>query len=552
MALFALAHALVRLPARAQEAPRPQPSQPGAAATAGAPDTAGVEGKTIGAVHIVTQNIFDPAKPGESRRLFRLANHLHFTTRPEVIRRQLLFHAGDPFSTEAVRESERLLRANPYFYDVAIRPAGSSGDKVDVSVVTRDVWTLQGGASYNHAGGANTGELEIEDVNFLGTGKDLILAHRANVDRRSNLFRYRDPNLFGSRALLDFHLSSNSDGHARLLDLEHPFFALDTRWAAGMTAYQNQQIDRLYFGGEIADRFRQRHDFAELFAGFSPGLVDGATQRWRLGYTYDRSRFAPAAGFPAAAATPADRTLGYPWIGYDYIEDGFVTVRDLDRIQRTEDLNLGRQLSLRLGWSARAFGGDSGQLVFKSKAADAWTPTPRQTLLATASLAGRLRAGLVENGLVGAALRYYARDLGKNLFYFSVSGNAALRLDPETQLLLGGDNGLRGYPLRFQAGDRRFLATLEQRFYGEREYLHLLHLGAAVFFDAGSAWFVEPNPAQPLEANRRILKDIGAGLRICSSRSAGGSVVHFDLAFPLDRTRSLKALQILISTGETF
>ena len=61
-------------------------------------------------------------------------------------------------------------------------------------------------------------------------------------------------------------------------------------------------------------------------------------------------------------------------------------------------------------------------------------------------------------------------------------------LDRDNQLLLGGDNGLRGYPLRFQTGDRRFLLTLEQRFYHPRQFLRLFYAGAAVFFDAGRAW----------------------------------------------------------------
>src|SRR6202035_5213403 len=65
---------------------------------------AAVAGKKIGAVHIVTENIFDPTRPGERRRLFRLVNRLHRTTRPEVIQHQLLFQPGDTFSPETLRE----------------------------------------------------------------------------------------------------------------------------------------------------------------------------------------------------------------------------------------------------------------------------------------------------------------------------------------------------------------------------------------------------------------------------------------------------------------
>ena len=71
----------------------------------------------------------------------------------------------------------------------------------------------------------------------------------------------------------------------------------------------------------------------------------------------------------------------------------------------------------------------------------------------------------------------------------AAEGALAEKLDPETQLLLGGDTGLRGYPLRYQAGDRRGSSSWSSAFFSDRELFHVLHLGAAVFYDVGRAWF---------------------------------------------------------------
>ena len=81
-----------------------------------------------------------------------------------------------------------------------------------------------------------------------------------------------------------------------------------------------------------------------------------------------------------------------------------------------------------------------------------------------------------------------------------------------------------------------------------------MRLGAAVFFDAGQAWFVDTLSQRDLTLiqQRRVLKDIGFGLRIASSRSARAGVLHLDVAFPLDGDRSLQRLQWLVSTGDTF
>jgi surface antigen-like variable number repeat protein len=530
----------------------------GAPATGAAtPDPAGAgtpeipPGSTIGEVRVVTRNIFDLERPGENKALFRLADRLHRTTRPEVVERQLLFKSGDPYSPAALAESARLLRANRYLYEVEIRPFPAAGNKVDVVVSTRDVWTLEGGFGFRRAGGANTTRFEVSDTNLLGTGKAFTLQHSTSIDRTSNLASYVDPSLRGSRGRLELSFVDSSDGRFDRVDLERPFYSLDTRWATGIEASQDDRVDSLYAHSHVFDRFRQRQDFFQVYGGLSPGLAGGATRRWRLGFTYERDRFSPAAGLAPPSPLPPDRTLSYPWIDFEYVENGFIVERDLDRIQRSEDLNVGSQFHALLGGSSTAFGAGADRLIFASAGSTGWHPAPRQLLLAAAGVSARWgRQSGAENGIASGRLRYYARDFGDHVFLAALRGDLARRLDPENQILLGGDTGLRGYPLRLQSGDRRFLVTLEQRFFSDREYFHLMHAGAAVFFDAGRAWF--PDSASPSALDRRVLKDVGVGLRLGSSRSARGSMVHLDLAFPLDRDRSIKSVQWLVSSSETF
>ncbi|HSN87968.1 MAG TPA: hypothetical protein VL025_14510, partial [Thermoanaerobaculia bacterium] len=87
----------------------------------------------------------------------------------------------------------------------------------------------------------------------------------------------------------------------------------------------------------------------------------------------------------------------------------------------------------------------------------------------------------------------------------------------------------------------------EQRVFSDRELFHVLHVGGAVFFDAGRAWFKDDEFFDP-----PVLKDVGIGLRLGSSRSSSGAMVHLDLAYPLDRDEGIESLQWLVSTSETF
>ncbi len=116
-----------------------------------------------------------------------------------------------------------------------------------------------------------------------------------------------------------------------------------------------------------------------------------------------------------------------------------------------------------------------------------WEPGQDHTLLVSGRAGGRWGAGGYENVTLGGELRYFLRTFRRHRLQVALRVDAAWNLDPERQLLLGGDNGLRGYPRRFQDGDRRFLLSLEQRFYTNRELFNLIHAGGAVFMVIGRA-----------------------------------------------------------------
>lgn len=506
-------------------------------------------GAVIGDIRVGTQNIFNPKQnPGENKWFFRLANRLHRTTRPGVVESQLLFGPGDPYSPELIEESERLLRKNSYLYDAEIRPILREDGKVDIEVTTRDVWTLEGGGGFSRAGGENTTSFNVTDSNFLGTGKDLTVSRIGTVDRTSDLLRYQDPNVMGSRARLFLSVADNSDGGRERLELERPFYSLDSRWAAGLRVFHDDRIDRIFKAGRADSGFRHEQDFVEAYGGLSPGLKNGVTNRFLAGLTFSRERFELEPVLFPKAFVPQNRTLAYPWIGFDSVQDRFVVERDLNQIQRVEDLNLGRQIHARLGFSSTAFGADQDQWIAEAGTSAGWRPGSGQLLLASVGGSTRWAENGAENLLVSGNLRWYMRTFGKHLLFASISGDLARQLDTEDQLLLGGDSGLRGYPLRFQTGDRRVLFTLEHRFFSDREIFHLATLGAAVFFDAGEAWYQDVKTSQ----ERQLLKDVGVGLRLGSIRSSRGAVVHLDAAFPLDGDDSIERVQWLVTTRESF
>jgi hemolysin activation/secretion protein len=144
--------------------------------------------------------------------------------------------------------------------------------------------------------------------------------------------------------------------------------------------------------------------------------------------------------------------------------------------------------------------------------------------------------------------RYYKRISDKRLFFVRLNGSYGQNLDLDQQMYLGGDNGLRGYPLRYQAGDKRALLTIEQRFYTDWYPFRLFRVGAAVFYDMGRTW----GEGLLGTGNDGLLKDVGAGLRLGNTRSSLGQVVHIDVAYPLDGNNDISNVQFIVEIKKSF
>jgi hemolysin activation/secretion protein len=217
---------------------------------------------------------------------------------------------------------------------------------------------------------------------------------------------------------------------------------------------------------------------------------------------------------------------------------------------RTEDISLGLNLLASLGFSDTGFGADRDATLLSITAQKGWEPGgDGRLLLLNAGASARDEDELgVRNATVYAGARYYHRNLGRNVFSASLKAVAGRNLDAENQVLLGGDNGLRGYPLRYQAGERSVLLTLEQRFYTDWYPWRLFRVGWAAFMDAGRVSGTDPRAVPPLGT----LYDVGIGLRLSSPRSSGRSIVHIDLAFPLNGDPSIDEVQLVIETKSSF
>jgi outer membrane protein assembly factor BamA len=505
-------------------------------------------GAVIGNIRINNQNIFDLDDPRENNALFRLANMLHIRTRPGVIRRSLLFNEGEPLSVRLIEESERLLRGNGFIYDVRIQPIAYHDGIVDIDVTTRDTWTLDPQLRFSRQGGSNSSGVGLVEHNLLGTGVAVGVKSTSDADRSGREFLISNNHAFGGWTTIDYTHGSFDDGSSNAFRLDRPFYALDTRWAAGVSAATIRRIDSIYNSSNVVGQYRHASDNGEIYGGWSKGLVGGWSHRYSVGLQYQDDAYSIDPSLPPPAQIPSDLTLVAPFFRYEVVEDDFEKVKNRNQIERVEYFALGFHSRLQLGRALTALGSTRDLWLYDASVSEGFTLAQENNLLLSAYATGRYGSDGGERQFYGAMGKYYRQQGGSGLFFTSLSADTVANGEPADQFQLGGDSGLRGYPLRYQTGTHRAVLSLEQRGYTDWYPFRLFRIGGAVFYDFGRAW----GGVNQNTDNSGWLSDVGIGLRILSDRTARGGVWHIDLAFPLNADPNIKSYQFLVKMRTNF
>jgi len=505
-------------------------------------------GARIGEIRIQTRNIFDLEVEGENGVLYRAADAIHIQTRRGVIERKLLFKSGERVSVRLIEETERLLRTNRFLYDVSIVPVAYRDGVVDIDVRTRDTWTLEPGVSASRAGGSNRTGATLRDTNALGSGILVGVSRSSDAERTTTQYQISNPHAFDGWTTVNYSYSRLSDGENQAMAVTRPFYALDTRWATGVSASTDNRVNTLFENGSTLAQFRHRQEVADAFGGWSEGLVDRWVQRYSVGLTYRKDTYNDEPALPPPSQLPLGQTVAAPYFRYEVVEDAYEKYKNMDLIERPEYFVLGFQSSVQLGRGWTGFGSTQNLWLYSASASDGFRLPSGGILLASASTVGQSGYSPIDSQSTSGSVRFYSRPDSRSLIFVSLAGDYLKDATQSTQLVLGGDTGLRGYPRNYQSGEHRALLNVESRVYTDWYPFRLFRVGGAVFYDLGRAW---GGPNGNTE-NTGWLNDVGFGLRILSARSTFGNVLHVDLAFPLNHDPGIKRVQFLVTTKVAF
>lgn len=528
-------------------------------------------GKVIGKIHIYNEDVF-----AEKNRWLQLLNYFHYTTRERTIRVDLVAEEGQPYTQEIVEETARHLRDPLFSSVIAIIPVRSQEDgKVDLLVVTRDIWSLRLNTQYTFQQGTLTNlATSLSENNFLGSRT--VLAAAITMDQGAILAGplFIDKNLVGQHLELRARVNTivnrdkffdgdwDTEGSSSDISLTKTLWRLSSEWGGSIGFTHRFATERSFSGLDLRPvycpddpaatgcSFPTRAQAEMLPASdLLPltyrqkkwAITVSATRQWgtrlkqqlAIGYALDVVRPRVLDDFPgtqrqqdlfAGSVLPRSEVDSAPYIAYSFFQPRYKTRRNVGTYDLAEDLRLGGDITVSYGIGPTFLGSDN---FFQRAGLGGGYTLPIQkdgSLRVATSYSTRFQDGELRDNGLSSNVRLVTESLGG---YARVVAelSVATRWNERVPRFysIGSDNGLRGFDINEFFGKRLVSSQIELR--SSPFALWVLRVGGVLFYDAGGA-------ADKL-GDLTLHHDVGIGLRSLLPQTSR-ELFRFDLAFPLD------------------
>lgn len=472
-------------------------------------------------------------------------------TRNHVILRELLFNTGDVYTVEDELESERILRRKPYLGDAEIDAAWDAETfTVEILVIVTDLWSVIPALDMPAFSKDSSDFLvQVVDSNMFGTGNLAQFRYQriseAGERTRSLIrTRYTDPRLFSTHWEFDGFYTQQREGDSWQVSMQRPQYTLKTRWSAAFKASEHVDLKRWYEDGKKTDTFDRsmQRGTGQVTRFFGDRHKQIQLSAW--GFT-ERSKFnlleshsSPDFGATWGATkhresqfAPRDRDIKILGVSIGRRDIDFVRTRYVNQMGRVEDIAVGYGYSMSIGYGSPVFGSDRSETLLNWLFSLTLAHQDLLFLNTHADFTTRLSNEPRESVFKGRI-----KMVRKNLLYQTLAAQMStvfeFGLEGESQVILDGENGLRGYNPYTFSGEKMIILNIESRSIfrgGLFEKLESwLVVGSALFLDVGYVW----NGDELVLSEPK--RSVGAGLRFSIPRLSGSRVFRCDFAYPLD------------------
>ena len=506
------------------------------------------EGKLLGRIIVVNLDVF-----GKAEGALRYLNVLHITTRERVIRREVLLRPGKLWDSELILETQRRLKDPLFTSLVVVVPVKSKeAARVDLLVVTRDIWSLRMNSAFEYFQGSLIGlQLSVAENNIFGLRKHGAFVFDMNQGSFTLGPQYVDKFLVGTRLQLTTRFNTifsretrEFEGTSSGTSLAYPLWSYRQTWGGDISMTHANYISRSFLGADLEPVDLQTTPEVEaiprvfevrslkLTSRIHRSFGRSIKQNISLGHSLSVLRPDFIEGFEGDPAQreafanqvfPRSERISALFARYQLFTPNFVMYRNLSSFDLAEDVRLGPDVSFGISLALRPIGSENTFYQPDASASYVLDLAGDGYLRVATTATSRIQKGEAIDNYSSSSVKV-ATPRVANAFRVVAQASIGIRLRERgnDRFRLGGTNGLRGYVISEFTGQKQVLTNIEVR----SMPLHLLfaRAGGLVFWDMGHA-------ADRL-SQLRMNHSVGFGLRTLVPQLQP-IVFRFDWAFPL-------------------
>lgn len=422
-------------------------------------------GYTIGDTMVSSRNFF-----------IRSGNKLHLKTQQITIRNLLVIRQNQPFDSLLVKESERLVRNQPYVRDVSffVKAVSKNSDSVDIFIRELDTWTIIPVV----VASTSRATIRLTERNFLGFGHEFKNSYTWYPDTGDDAFstKYFVPNIRNTYINTTLIYGTDEFGNfTKSLSVDRPFFSPFAKWAGGVNFMQQFRTDSIQTTDSLIVLQRFKFNAQDYWAGNAIQIFKGNTEK-------DRTT-----NFISAVRFMRIRYLEKPIELYDtmhlfsnddfylasigistrkYVQDNYIF-----KFGVTEDVPIGKVFSLTGGYLKK---NNTEQLYFGGRISLGHY-FPWGYLTSNFEYGSYFQDSKAERGIITAGVNYFTGlfEIGKWKFrqFVKTQVNIGLNRLPYESLTLNDGNGIDGFNSSTLTGTSRWIFRLQTQSYAPWNFI---------------------------------------------------------------------------------
>ena len=506
-------------------------------------------------IEIRNNSLFAPEDIGARRFSWALSvvNSVHLRTRADYLRNQMLLDEGGCYDDEALAASVRNIRELSFIARVEAGSRQDSDSTWVVQVETWDEWSTGAGVYFDVESEFQFQGFYVTETNALGRGLRLSFRYRKFRERNDRSVTLASTRFLGSQARASVAAGATRTGSFLRQELVYPFVSETGRLhLQSNLQYEDRELS--YFTGSevgitnVLLPFTDRRVSMLARRRFGvPGaltLVGGEVEVLRRTVSGPAQQVMNEDFETPTVASDSAAALLRPQASPDsYVRLGatlglrrirFASAVGLDLVSGVQDVALGTELTLTVG---RTLGTWGTSVADTYGWLEGYASGQMGPVLANAKV--RAEGRYLDSSEAGIS-RWRDMSLsGRGLFYVrppsstaqtfltGVRFNARGNIDQPYQVVLGGEEGVRGYRDDELPTSSTLVGFVEQRV-NVRWLRPAVDLGLTVFVDYGRGWAGDI----PFGRDTSWRAAIGGGLRL-GFPAGTGSVTHVEVAWPV-------------------